>query len=108
MRAPENAIKSQFATDDVEGYIFDGADGNQLIIWQCKVAGVSNEHVHDFDEYLFVIEGEYTTIADGKSIALKTGEEFLIPKGQAHSGTFIAGTRTVHAFGGKRAERAFL
>ncbi len=35
-----------------------------------------------------------------------TGEEYFIPKGLWHGGEPIAGTRTIHAFGGRRASRA--
>ncbi|GBF33627.1 hypothetical protein DCCM_2733 [Desulfocucumis palustris] len=38
-------------------------------------------------------------------ITLNPGNELYIPSGTAHSGRCIAGTRTIHAFGAKRAER---
>ena len=37
---------------------------------------------------------------------LSKGDEYYIPKNIPHAGKFIAGTRTIHYFGGKRAERA--
>jgi hypothetical protein len=36
---------------------------------------------------------------------LNKGDEIFIPKGTPHSGDCIAGTRSIHAFGGKRAKR---
>jgi len=47
----------------------------------------------------------YTLLIDGKRISVKAGEEYLIPRGIPHSGEVVAGTRTIHAFGGHRADR---
>ncbi len=94
------------ATPGVEGYVFDGADGSQLGIWTCHQTATSAEHVHDFDEYMIVVQGCYTLIIADKHIALRTGDEYFIPKGIVHGGEVVAGTRTIHAFGGKRADRA--
>jgi mannose-6-phosphate isomerase-like protein (cupin superfamily) len=52
-----------------------------------------------------VVQGRYTLIMDGKRIPLNVGEEYFIPKGAVHSGESTPGTRTIHAFGGKRARR---
>jgi mannose-6-phosphate isomerase-like protein (cupin superfamily) len=92
-------------TPGVEGYVYDGADGSQMAFWTCRESASSGEHVHDFDEYMVVVEGCYTLIIKGRSIDLKSGQEYLIPKGIPHAGRVIAGTRTIHAFGGKRANR---
>jgi quercetin dioxygenase-like cupin family protein len=90
----------------VEGYLFDGADGSQMAFWTCGESATSAGHTHAYDEYMLVVEGCYTLIIDGKGIAVKAGEEYLIPGGVAHSGEVLAGTRTIHAFGGHRADRA--
>jgi quercetin dioxygenase-like cupin family protein len=106
MRNPANAIASTAQSAGVEGYIFDGADESQMAIWQCLADGVSLEHSHNFDEYFVVLQGEYALIISGKKDPVRPGQERLIPAGVAHSGEFLAGTRTIHAFGGRRAERA--
>jgi mannose-6-phosphate isomerase-like protein (cupin superfamily) len=106
MRSPANRIaKSAQATPGVEGYVFDGADGSQMAFWTCRETASSAEHVHDFDEYMLVVEGCYTLVIDGRRIPVRAGEEYFIPRGTAHSGEVVAGTRTIHAFGGRRAER---
>jgi len=105
MRNPTNAVGSHQKSAGVEGYIYDGADGSQVIIFQCATSGISKEHVHDFDEYFVVIQGEYTLGIEGKTLQLTAGQEYYIPKGVPHDGAFIAGTRTINAFGGMRAER---
>jgi mannose-6-phosphate isomerase-like protein (cupin superfamily) len=69
-------------------------------------AAVSAPHVHDYDEYMVVVQGCYTLIVDGKKVPVKAGEEYFIPKGLWHGGEPVAGTRTIHAFGGRRVERA--
>jgi quercetin dioxygenase-like cupin family protein len=89
----------------VEGYVFDGADGSQVALWTAHADRVSEEHVHDFDEYVLVIEGRCAVILDGERIELRASQEFVIPKGTRQSMEFAAGTRTMHVFGGKRASR---
>ena len=55
---------------------------------------------------MLVVQGCYTLIIDGERIPVRAGEEYFIPKGVFHGGEPLAGTRTIHAFGGRRAERA--
>lgn len=47
--------------------------------------GIPDESHSGFDELLVVIEGEMPLIVDGKSLRLKAGDFFLIPKGAIHS-----------------------
>jgi hypothetical protein len=54
---------------------------------------------------ILVLQGRYTVIIQSKEIPVSTGQEYFIPKGLPHAGAFVAGTRTIHAFGGRRAER---
>jgi quercetin dioxygenase-like cupin family protein len=106
MKNPANRIdpRSQH-TDDIEGYVFDGADGSQIAFWTCRKDRTSSDHTHEYDEYLIVVQGRYTLIIGGKRIPLEAGREYVIPKGVPHGGEGIAGTRTIHAFGGRRAPR---
>ncbi|HMD76966.1 MAG TPA: cupin domain-containing protein [Terracidiphilus sp.] len=107
MRKPANKIPvSQQATPGVEGYVFDGADGSQMAFWTCRETAASEAHVHAYDEYMLVAQGCYTLIIDGERIPVRAGEEYLIPRGVSHGGEVLAGTRTIHAFGGHRASRA--
>ena len=106
MKNPLNRIaQSSQATRDVEGYVFDGVDQSQMAFWTCTQTATSTEHVHEFDEYMLVVQGCYTLLIDGERIRIKAGEEYVIPRGVAHSGEVVAGTRTIHAFGGHRADR---
>ena len=98
-------VTSEQATPGVDGYVFDGADGGQMAFWTCTQTASSTEHVHDYDEYMLVVEGCYTLIIRGEKIPVKEGQEYLIPHGVVHSGEVLAGTRTIHAFGGRRADR---
>jgi quercetin dioxygenase-like cupin family protein len=106
VRSPGNRIaRSSQYTDDIEGYVFDGADGSQVALWTCKADRVSKEHAHEFDEYVFVVEGKCTAILEGRRVELVAGQELQIPKGTRQSMEVNAGTRTVHVFGGRRAQR---
>jgi mannose-6-phosphate isomerase-like protein (cupin superfamily) len=106
MKNPANRIATtDQATPGVDGYIFDGADGSQMAFWTCRESAASAAHVHDYDEYMIVVQGCYTLIIEGERIPLTVGNEYFIPRGTPHSGEVLAGTRTIHAFGGHRAER---
>src|SRR5215475_15416981 len=75
------------------------------VFWTCSQDGSSSEHIHNFDEYMIVVQGCYTLFINGERIIVGPGEECLIPHGVSHSGEVKAGTRTIHAFGGHRADR---
>ena len=102
MKHPANRIAtSDQATPGVEGYVF-----SQMSFWICRETAASATHVHDYDEYMIVVQGCHTLIITGERIPVKAGEEYLIPRGVLHGGEVLAGTRTIHAFGGHRADRA--
>ena len=105
---PKYKIKqsSQY-TKDIEGYVFEGVDCSRLTFWTCHENRESAVHTHEYDEYLVCVHGQYKVLIEGKSITLNPGNELYIPKGTSHAGESIAGTRTIHAFGGKSAEREY-
>jgi len=103
MKNPANRIgKEAQYTDGIEGYVFNGSDGSQMAFWTCSQDRATEEHIHEYDEYFVVIQGQYAVIVDGKEELIRTGQECYIPKGRPHSGRRTAGTRTIHCFGGKR------
>lgn len=106
MKNARNRIKgsSQY-TRDIEGYVFDGADGSQMAFWTAFEDRVSETHAHAYDEYLVCVHGQYTVILPDAEVVLNPGDELHIPAKTPHGGRNLAGTRTIHAFGGRRAER---
>jgi mannose-6-phosphate isomerase-like protein (cupin superfamily) len=106
MKAHANSIDPKLQSTGARGWVYDGVDGKQMAYWVCEIYGKSKEHVHEFDEYFAVVQGTYTLIINGKRIDICAGDEYFIPKNVPHSGEFKAGTRTIHCFGGKRADRA--
>ena len=107
MKNPTNRIApSAEHTPGIEGYVFDGADGSQMAFWTVARDAVTAEHVHPFDEWFMVVAGSYVLTLDGEEIEVRAGQELFIAKGTKISGRVTAGTRTIHAFGGRRAERA--
>jgi quercetin dioxygenase-like cupin family protein len=106
MKNPKNAIHiDSHYVAGLQGFVFDGADGSQIALWSAQDAGTASEHSHPYEEYIVTVEGEYILHMDGKAVSLKPGQEILIPKGTKHYGQRVAHTRTIHAFGGKRAVR---
>jgi quercetin dioxygenase-like cupin family protein len=106
IKNPLNKIaRASQHTMDIEGFVFDGRDGSQVAFWTCKKDRKSEEHAHEYEEYMLVVQGEYTLIVEDRKIVLAAGQEYLIAKCAKHSGECIAGTRTIHVFGGNRVER---
>ncbi len=93
-------------TEDIDGYFYEGADGSQMAFWTCYSDRIAQKHTHDFDEYMVCVSGQYTVITNYNKVVLEPGDEIFIPKGTEQWGKCIAGTRTIHAFGGKRIHRA--
>ncbi len=108
-RAANRIAGGSQATPGVEGYVFDGAEGSQMAFWTCRETAASAPHAHEFDEYMVVVQGCYTLIlytnASSEKIPIRAGEEYYIPSGVVHGGEVEGGTRTIHAFGGHRANR---
>jgi len=85
---------SQQNTKDINGYYCTGHNGAQMAFWTCDADRVSQKHKHKFDEYtVYMNDNEYV---------LHPGDELFIPAGTEQGGKCIAGTRTIHAFGGTR------
>jgi mannose-6-phosphate isomerase-like protein (cupin superfamily) len=93
-------------TDDIEGYVFDGVDGSQVAFWHCARDRESVVHAHDFDEYVLVVEGQATVHMNGTKTVLDAGQELVVPRGTSQSMAVLAGTRTIHVFGGTRVRRS--
>ena len=107
MMHPANRIASGTQnTPGIEGFVFDGADGSQMAFWSCGADAQTHEHTHPFDEYFVVLEGVYWLTLDGEVLRVGPGEECFIPAGTRIAGRVEAGTRTIHHFAGRRAERA--
>ncbi|PJI07218.1 MULTISPECIES: cupin domain-containing protein [Clostridium] len=105
MKKDINKVPSkQQNTPDIDGYYFEGKDGSQMAFWTCYSDRISKEHKHEFDEYMICVCGQYTVTINGKAFVLNPGDELFIPKGTVQGGSCTAGTRTIHAFGGKRIE----
>jgi mannose-6-phosphate isomerase-like protein (cupin superfamily) len=66
---------------------------------------LATEHTHDFDEWVFVLEGRCMAVVGDVRTELRAGDELLVCKGTKQRMEVAAGTRTVHVFGGRRAER---
>jgi quercetin dioxygenase-like cupin family protein len=95
---------SQF-TRGIEGYVFDGIDGSQMAFWTYGEDATSEEHEHNYDEYIVVVQGQYKLFIYGEVVTLRDGDEYHIPKHTMHGGEALKGTRAIYAFGASRAKR---
>ena len=103
MKSIENHIdSSQQNTTDIDGYFYEGADGGQMAFWTQYANRSSKKQTHEFDEYIVCVDGQCTVYLNEEEIVLNPGNELFIPKETEHWEKSIAGTRTIHAFGGKR------
>ena len=103
MKEPANRVPlGQQHTEAVEGYVFQGRGIGQMAFWTCAERRNSDWHAHDFDEYFVVVAGEYVLMLDGSERVLHAGDEAVIPRGTRQAARVAAGTRTIHAFGGRR------
>lgn len=103
MKSEKNHIGAKNQnTGDIDGYFYEGADGSQMALWTCYSDRVSRKHAHEFDEYMVCVSGQYTAYLNGEEYVLNPGDELFIPRGTEQWGRCIAGTRSIHAFGGRR------
>jgi mannose-6-phosphate isomerase-like protein (cupin superfamily) len=107
MRVERNAVHPEDQTEGAEGYIFDGIDGSQMIIWtsRSKEPIKTTRHTHDYDEWFLIIDGNFKGDIGGSKAEMGPGDEIHIPAGTPHNGTYSSGFRSIHAFSKKRARR---
>lgn len=104
-RAANRVPTGQQNTPGIDDCYYTAQDGSQMAFWTCHADQKSKPHTHDYDEYMICVQGEYTVSIDGQSHVLRAGDEIFIPAGTLQGGSCIAGTRTIHAFGGTRIYR---
>ena len=105
MKRAANAVKIDDTTSGMEGYVFDGSDGSQMVLWECPNGGESEMHIHDFDEYALVVQGTCISTIGGTRVVLNPGDECLIPAGVPHDGEYSANYRAIDAFAAQRVTR---
>jgi quercetin dioxygenase-like cupin family protein len=103
---PKELRKPQLeAASDIEGmrgYMFQGPDGSQVVLWECDIDLEVGPHKHDFDEYCLVVEGTCEETIEGKTTVLRKGDEIVILSGRMHWAKIKAGYRAIDFFGGER------
>lgn len=87
----------------IERHVLNGADGLQMEFWHARSDTSIPQALHDFEEYIMVVEGEYVLSINGMEFPLRPGREFVVPSHAHVSARLAAGTRTLHVFGGRPA-----
>jgi hypothetical protein len=74
-----------------------------MVFWTYPRSQQSESGINRYDEYVVVVEGCYTIVANGTRTAYgpdqQGGPDVHIQSGLRHSREVIGGTRTIHAFG---------
>jgi quercetin dioxygenase-like cupin family protein len=105
MKNQSNAIRGNAENTAADGFVFDGADGSQLAIWEYAADSLTPEETHDFDEYVLVVDGLYIIKIGQQQIQLTKGMEYTIAANTKHTAQFTTGTRVIHYYGGKLVDR---
>lgn len=106
MKQTCNMVKASDNARGLVGYLFEGVDGTQVVLWESTQGGTSEMHTHDYDEYAIVVQGSFTGTIGGNKVTMGPGDECYIPAGVPHDGEYSPNYRAIDAFGGKRLERA--
>ena len=101
MKKPVDAVAGS-PSQALQGFLFQGQEGVQIVFWETAEGGVQPEHAHDFWEYALVVEGCWEGLVGGKEVRLRAGDECVIPPGTLHSGRYGAGYRAIDAFSSTR------
>jgi len=91
--------------EGMEGFVFEGADGVQIVFWQSEKGGTVPPHSHDYWEYALVVAGRFEGRVGDKAVSLGPGDELVVPPGVVHEGRHSAGYRAVDAFQARRVRR---
>lgn len=78
------------------------AEGFDVFRWTDGAGADYQPHSHDHDESLWLLRGEITFGADGRTLRLAAGDRLMLPRGTVH--TARAGTAgATYLIGQKRA-----
>lgn len=106
VKFPEMIRRSELEVESgwegLRGYMFQGADGSQVIFWECDNEVKAEPHKHEYDEYCLVIEGVCKETIEEETKILKKGDECQIPAGKLHWATMGPKYRAIDFFGGPR------
>ncbi len=103
-----NEVKTDNKAGGMKGYIYDGTNGEQMVLWVTRdgKGGYCEPHSHEYGEYCHVLSGEYRLEIDGEEVCtLKAGDELYMEPGLVHSGWYTGDYRAIDGFEKKRFSR---
>lgn len=80
------------------------ADGFDVMRWTDAAGADYQPHSHDHDESLWVLDGEISFGAGGRTLRLAAGDRLMLPRGTVHTAHAGAAGAT-YLIGQKRAGR---
>ncbi|MBC3931781.1 MAG: cupin domain-containing protein [Undibacterium curvum] len=83
---PLTHVKSRAAAlpDAWQSTVLGKAAGASLKVLRMDATGYP-EQMHDFDQGLFVLDGQLNLELDGKVISVRAGELFIVPASKTHA-----------------------
>jgi len=84
----------------VKAWILQG-EKHQLIFFEMQPVAIVPEHSHNYAQWGMLIEGEMKLTINGKTLTIKKGDEYLIPRQAKHHATFPTKTRVIDFFSEK-------
>jgi quercetin dioxygenase-like cupin family protein len=70
---------------------FDGADESQMAFWTGYQDRISDEHSHEYGEYMVCVHGQHKVKMNNEVHYIKPGRRIVYTGCVAHSGKSIAG-----------------
>ena len=105
---PANEVATDNMAGGMQGWVFTGANGEQVTLWVTRdgKGGYCEPHSHDYGEYCHVLSGEYRLVLDGEEVCtLKAGDELYMAPGVVHSGWYTGDYRAIDGFEQSRFKR---
>lgn len=70
------------------------SDGCRVFEWSDPAGADYQPHQHDHDESIWIVRGEMTFTAAGRTLRLAAGDRLMLPKGTVHGARAGAGGAT--------------
>jgi quercetin dioxygenase-like cupin family protein len=93
----KNFPEADVQFEGIRAWILQG-ENHQLVFFQMEANAIISEHIHEYVEWMMIIEGEMELTIEGKTSKHEKGDEVLIPAHAKHKARFLTKSRLVGLF----------